>query len=123
MKKPSGNTIFLNDGIYGGLLEQFMCKVQMPMRVYRDGFPLGGPAADFAVFGPTCDSTDRLPFTLKLPDTIDEGDWIEFGLMGAYGSATSTRFNGYSSEHYVEVLNGLPVASNQRQSPFLCLYL
>ena len=104
--RRSDHTIFLNDGIYGGLLEQFMFKVEMPIRVYRDGFHLGGPAADFSVFGPTCDSTDRLPFTLHLPDAIDEGDWIEFGLMGAYGSATTTRFNGYSSERYVEVLNG-----------------
>ncbi|MBI2994281.1 MAG: type III PLP-dependent enzyme [Gammaproteobacteria bacterium] len=104
--RRSDHTIFLNDGIYGGLLEQFMFKVEMPIRVYRDGFHLGGPSADFSAFGPTCDSTDRLPFALHLPDAIDEGDWIEFGLMGAYASATSTHFNGYSSEHYVEVLNG-----------------
>lgn len=108
--RRSGNTVFLNDGIYGGLLEQFMCQVEMPIRVYRDGFDLGGPVSDFSVFGPTCDSADRLPFALHLPESIDEGDWIEFGLMGAYGSATSTRFNGYSSEQYVEVLRGFTPA-------------
>lgn len=101
-----GNTIFLNDGIYGGLLEQYMSRVKLPIKVYRDGFILGGPTSGFSAFGPTCDSADRLPFALQLPDQIDEGDWIEFGLMGAYGSATSSRFNGYSSERYVEVLRG-----------------
>ena len=43
---------------------------------------------------------------MPLPDEIDSGDWVEFGLLGAYGSATATRFNGFRSEHYVEVEDG-----------------
>jgi ornithine decarboxylase len=30
-----------------------------------------------------------------LPADIDEGDYIEIGMMGAYGVAMATRFNGY----------------------------
>lgn len=101
--RRDGNVIFLNDGIYGGLMEQYMYKVSMPVRAFRGPEPLGGPLEEFTVFGPTCDSTDCLPLRQTLPAGIAEGDWIEFALMGAYGSATATRFNGFSSEQYVEV--------------------
>jgi ornithine decarboxylase len=101
--RRSGNVIFLNDGIYGGLMEQYMYKVAMPVRAFRGSEPLGGGTEEFTVFGPTCDSTDCLPLRQTLPAAVAEGDWIEFGLMGAYGSATATRFNGFSSEQYVEV--------------------
>lgn len=104
--RRGGCTIFLNDGIYGGLLEQFMFKLSMPVRAFRGPRELQGEACEFEVFGPTCDSTDRLPLAVNLPGRIAEGDWIEFALMGAYGSVTSTRFNGFSSDRYVEVLNG-----------------
>lgn len=108
--RRAGNTVFLNDGIYGGLLEHLMFRIATPVRVYRDGKPLRGPSADFEVFGPTCDSTDRLPLAVQLPAGIAEGDWVEFGMMGAYGSATATRFNGFESGEYVEVVRGFPVA-------------
>lgn len=106
-----GNVIFLNDGIYGGLLEQFMFKVRMPARVFRNDRLLQGARRDFEIFGPTCDATDRLPLPQPLPAEIAEGDWVEFGLMGAYGSVTATRFNGFASERYVEVENGFPAVT------------
>jgi ornithine decarboxylase len=103
--RRDGNVIFLNDGIYGGLMEQYMYKVAMPVRAFRGPEVLDGPAEEFTVFGPTCDSTDCLPLRQTLPAGVAEGDWVEFGLMGAYGSATATRFNGFASEQYVEVEN------------------
>jgi ornithine decarboxylase len=108
--RRAGRTVYLNDGIYGGLLEHLVFKISTPMRVYRDGRALRGASAEFEVFGPTCDSTDRLPLTVPLPEQIGEGDWVEFGLMGAYGSATATRFNGFESDQYVEVAKGFPLA-------------
>ena len=39
-----------------------------------------------------------------LPEELRTGDYIEFGLQGAYGSATTTSFNGFSSCTYVNVL-------------------
>ena len=109
--RRAGRTVYLNDGIYGGLLEHLVFKISTPVRVYRDGKALPGPGAEFEVFGPTCDSTDRLPLTVPLPEQIGEGDWVEFGLMGAYGSATATRFNGFESDQYVEVAEGFPLAA------------
>ncbi len=106
--RRAGRIVYLNDGIYGGLLEHLVFKISTPVRAYRAGKPLGGANAEFEVFGPTCDSTDRLPLTVPLPEQIGEGDWVEFGLMGAYGSATATRFNGFESDRYVEVATGFP---------------
>ena len=39
----------------------------------------------------------------SLPADIRESDVIEFGGIGAYCMATSTRFNGYGSAHQVTV--------------------
>ena len=108
--RRAGRTVYLNDGIYGGLLEHLVFKISTPVRVFRGGKLLRGTSAEFEVFGPTCDSTDRLPLTVPMPETVGEGDWVEFGLMGAYGSATATRFNGFESDQYVEVARGFPVA-------------
>ena len=33
-----------------------------------------------------------------LPEDTQEGDWIEIGMLGAYGSTMQTRFNGFHSE-------------------------
>lgn len=108
--RRAGRTVYLNDGVYGGLLEHMMFRISTPVRAFRAGRPLRGATAEFEVFGPTCDSTDRLPLTVPLPEHIGEGDWVEFGMMGAYGSATATRFNGFESDRYVEVIRGFPIA-------------
>ncbi|MBI1733164.1 MAG: type III PLP-dependent enzyme [Gammaproteobacteria bacterium] len=108
--RRAGRTVYLNDGIYGGLLEHLMFRISTPVRVFRAGKLLRGANAEFVVFGPTCDSTDRLPLTVPLPEDVAEGDWVEFGMMGAYGSATATRFNGFESDQYVEVVRGFPAS-------------
>jgi len=101
-------TVFINDGIYGGLQEQCIADLSLPLRLWRNGEPLraGKQMGAFSVFGPTCDPVDRLPRPLSLPLKIQAGDYLEFGLMGAYGSATSTRFNGFDSGRYVNVRKG-----------------
>jgi ornithine decarboxylase len=47
------------------------------------------------VFGPTCDSLDRLPGLVPLAGDLEEGDWLVWHGLGAYSTATVTRFNGY----------------------------
>lgn len=97
------NVLFLNDGIYGGFMEQFITFFKLPTKVYRDSQILLDTLDEFKIYGPTCDSTDCFTESILLPASIKTDDWIEFGLTGAYGSATTTRFNGYSSESYVIV--------------------
>lgn len=96
--KDGRGEVFLNDGIYGALMEVYQVPdLVPPHRVLRNGEVLGGPTRAFTVYGPTCDPLDRLPGSFELPADIREDDYIEFGSVGAYGRATATRFNGYES--------------------------
>ena len=105
-----GDDIFLNDGVYGGLMEFMQVpELQPPHRVIRDGKVLAGPTKPWKVFGPTCDPLDVLPAKLDLPIDLKDEDYVEFGTLGAYGIATSTMFNGYGNHAVVpvgEVYNG-----------------
>jgi ornithine decarboxylase len=105
-----GDDIFLNDGVYGGLMEFMQVpELQPPYRVIRDGKVLEGPAKPWKVFGPTCDPLDVLPAKLDLPINLRDEDFVEFGTLGAYGIATSTLFNGYGNHAVIavgEVYNG-----------------
>lgn len=99
-----GDDIFINDGVYGGLMEFMqMPELQPPFRVIRDGKLHDGATKPWKVFGPTCDPLDVLPHPLDLPADLRDGDYIEFGTLGAYGIATSTLFNGYGSHTIVAV--------------------
>ena len=104
-RRPSGE-IFLNDGLYGGLMELLMADIALPVRCWKaDGTPLAGENKPAVVFGPTCDSIDRLPRQIDLACAAAEGDYVEFGLAGAYSAATVTRFNGYGALSLVAVDN------------------
>lgn len=102
--KRDGRVVYLNDGAYGALMEVKFMPIIPPVRVYRDGELLTGEEGEFTVFGPTCDSYDVLPQLFPFPKDIDEDDWIEFGLMGAYTQASLTDFNGFSErlQYYVD---------------------
>lgn len=89
-----GDMLYLNDGIYGTLGGSRL-GMKFPTRVIRPGAALTGGHEQFKVFGPTCDSLDVLPYALELPGDIRMGDWIEFGMLGAYGPAIRTDFNGF----------------------------
>jgi len=57
------------------------------------------------VFGPTCDSVDRLPGDVPLPGDIAEGDFVVIHGMGAYSTVTNTRFNGFGELSVATVLS------------------
>lgn len=99
-----GDDIFINDGVYGGLMEFMQVpELQPPFRVIRDGNVHEAATKPWKVFGPTCDPLDVLPSPLDLPADLRDGDFIEFGTLGAYGIATSTLFNGYGNHAIVPV--------------------
>ena len=106
--------IYINDGVHGSLSEMVTGPLQMPVRHIRlDGDPSDN-YRDFAVAGPTCDSIDMLPFPFRLPEDIREGDWIEIGQLGAYGSALRTQFNGFYPDTFVELRDDPLVESLNR---------
>lgn len=98
-----GDALYINDGIFHSMSESAVAGVQLPARLIRPGGGMAQDTTDFTIFGPTCDSTDLLPHTVALPADAGEGDWIEFGQIGAYSNSMATRFNGFSSETFVSV--------------------
>ena len=95
-----GNALYINDGVYGSLSDAGVPAFRFPVRALRAS---AAPPRDFAFFGPTCDSADRMAGPFALPGDIGEGDWIEIGQLGAYGAALRTAFNGFDRAHLVEV--------------------
>lgn len=90
--------VFLNDGTYGALDELPLAGMITRIRVVSpDGIVRGGAAQPRTIFGPTCDSVDRLPGEVMLPGDIAEGDYVVLSGMGAYSTATNTRFNGFGA--------------------------
>lgn len=90
--------LFLNDGIYGLLAELPVMGPHGRLRaVAPDGTARRGPPVTRVLYGPTCDSLDRLPGETLLPGDVAEGDYLILEGMGAYSTATATRFNGYGA--------------------------
>ena len=97
--------VFLNDGVYGSMGEglnalgvSHRISVLSPEGVWRNGARINR-----VIYGPTCDSLDRLPGEYPLPVALEEGDFVLFEAMGAYSTATITRFNGYGATEVVSV--------------------
>lgn len=93
--------IYLNEGGFGTLFDAVWAKWRFPTKGWRNGCALAcedrAGVREYTIYGPTCDSDDVLAHKLALPDTIEAGDEIEFGQLGAYGSVLATRFNGFGT--------------------------
>ena len=98
-----GDSLYINDGVYGSLSETVTARLRFPARRIRLTEADSDEEADFTIYGPTCDNTDMLPVPVRLPADMREGDWIEFGHIGAYSNALSSRFNGFYPDTYVQV--------------------
>ncbi|HZH26811.1 MAG TPA: type III PLP-dependent enzyme [Azospirillaceae bacterium] len=92
--------LFVNDGVYGSLSDAGVPGFRFPVRLVRRSD--AAPRA-FGLFGPTCDSADKMKGPFWLPGDVREGDWIEIGQLGAYGGSLRTAFNGFDRARLVEV--------------------
>lgn len=102
--KRRGNTLYINDGVYGGLSDAGQFGWVFPTRVVRPfGAPPSGELVGFDLYGPTCDSADHMNGPFLLPADIAVGDWIEVGQLGAYGACLRTDFNGFGKPEMIEV--------------------
>jgi len=107
-----GDSLFLNDGVYGSFDELTLpgWTAHYRHRVYsldakNRALPLDGKEKPFRVFGPTCDTLDVLPYPLTLPQNVAPGDFIVFEDMGAYSVAIRTAFNGFFPDNWAVVGN------------------
>lgn len=109
-----GDALYLNDGSYGSLFDAAHVKWPFPVKLVRAGAEVAQEAesqlAPFRFYGPTCDSLDQMPGPFWLPEDIREGDYVEIGMLGAYGVAMNTRFNGFGDTETVR-MNDAPMAS------------
>ena len=105
--RDGGAVVYLNDGIYGGLVDLRDMGLSGLLRVVSpEGAARTEAPRPRVAFGPTCDSLDRLPDGLALPEDTQPGDYVLFGGMGAYSIAMTTAFNGYGL-HEVVMVAGL----------------
>ena len=91
-----GRQLYLSDGIFGGLAD--ISKDIMPaVNVYADNRnkQFDSNTEAFLIWGPSCDSEDKVNARMLLPCNIAIGDWIEFHNMGAYSKVLRSNFNGF----------------------------
>jgi len=103
-----GRRLYINDGIWASLSDSWTGKITLPARFIPDPARktrAGQPdkIVPFKVCGATCDSVDILSRPFWLPETVDTGDWIEIGHIGAYSLSLRTRFNGFYPDKVIEV--------------------
>lgn len=114
VEKRRGDELYINDGAYGALFDAAHVGWRFPVRLLRDSD--AGETA-FSFYGPTCDDLDHMTGPFVLPDDVDAGDFIEIGMLGAYGCAMRTRFNGFGADDvaivYDEPMDSLYTSSAQ----------
>ncbi|NHK29093.1 type III PLP-dependent enzyme [Parvularcula flava] len=93
--------LYINDGTYGALFDAGTLNWTYPMECLAEG--RSTKLAAFEFYGPTCDDHDHMKGPYYLPEDIQEGDHIEIGMLGAYGSAMRTGFNGFGAYQEIEV--------------------
>jgi ornithine decarboxylase len=96
VEKRRGDVLYINDGAYGSLFDAAHVGWRFPMRLLRDGGSRTKEMA-FSLYGPTCDDMDHMKGPFMLPADVKAGDYVEIGMLGAYGAAMRTGFNGFGT--------------------------
>ena len=111
VEKRRGDELYINDGAYGTLFDAAHIGWRFPVKCLNAD--RAGGEAEFAFYGPTCDDGDFMKGPFLLPADIAAGDYIEIGMLGAYGAAMKTRFNGFG-EGEIVLAGDEPMASQYR---------
>ncbi|HEY7005605.1 MAG TPA: type III PLP-dependent enzyme [Sphingomicrobium sp.] len=109
VEKRRGDELYINDGAYGALFDAAHIGWRYPVRLVRDQESHVRPM-QFSFYGPTCDDLDRMAGPFELPGDVGVGDFIEIGMLGAYGCAMRTQFNGFGVTESV-IVEDEPMAS------------
>jgi ornithine decarboxylase len=109
VEKRRGDELYINDGAYGALFDAAHLGWRYPVRLLREKESRVRPMK-FSFYGPTCDDLDRMAGPFELPGDVKVGDYIEIGMLGAYGTAMRTEFNGFGVTAS-EIVDDEPMAS------------
>jgi ornithine decarboxylase len=117
VERRRGDQLYINDGAYGALFDAAHVGWRFPVQLVREG---GSDAKDveYSFYGPTCDDIDHMAGPFLLPADIQPGDYIEIGMLGAYGSAMRTAFNGFTNGETV-IVDDEPMHSLYIEAPAL----
>ncbi len=117
VERRRGTELYINDGAYGALFDAAHVGWRFPVRVLRDevanDLETEIEMEGFSFYGPTCDDMDHMEGPFELPVDVKAGDYIEIGMLGAYGAAMKTAFNGFGATEVFEVSDE-PMASQYR---------
>jgi ornithine decarboxylase len=117
VERRRGAELYINDGAYGALFDAAHVGWRFPVRVLRDvvanDVETELEMEPFSFYGPTCDDMDHMEGPFDLPVDVKAGDYIEIGMLGAYGAAMKTAFNGFGATDVFEVTDE-PMASQYR---------
>ena len=102
VERRRGTELYINDGAYGALFDAAHIGWRFPVSLLREEESEAELTA-FSFYGPTCDDMDHMVGPFMLPADVATGDYIEIGMLGAYGAAMRTGFNGFTSEAIIEV--------------------
>jgi ornithine decarboxylase len=97
VEKRRGDQLYINDGAYGALFDAAHIGWRFPVELVREEASRARDMA-FSFYGPTCDDLDHMAGPFMLPADVEAGDYVEIGMLGAYGCAMRTRFNGFGSD-------------------------
>lgn len=107
VERRRGDVLYINDGAYGSLFDAAHVDWRFPVKLLRGSSAKTMP---FSFYGPTCDDMDFMRGPFELPADIQPGDYVEIGMLGAYGAAMRTDFNGFQSDLTV-IVEDEPMAS------------
>jgi ornithine decarboxylase len=111
VERRRGEELYINDGAYGALYDAAHVGWRFPVRNLT-GERCDAPG-EFSFYGPTCDDADYMEGPFLLSADTDVGDYVEIGMLGAYGAAMKTAFNGFGQAVVVEVADE-PMSSQYR---------
>ncbi|WP_025293243.1 type III PLP-dependent enzyme [Sphingomonas sanxanigenens] len=94
VERRRGDELYINDGAYGALFDAAHVGWRFPVMLLREP-ESNAKMVPFSFYGPTCDDLDHMAGPFLLPADVRAGDYIEIGMLGAYGCAMRTGFNGF----------------------------
>ena len=100
VEKTRDEELYINDGAYGALYDAAHVGWRFPVRCLSERRSEQLKAYSF--YGPTCDDADYMEGPFMLPADMQAGDYIEIGMLGAYGAAMKTAFNGFGQAAAIE---------------------
>lgn len=112
VERRRGTELYINDGAYGTLFDAAHIGWKYPVQLLREP-DSDARDMDFAFWGPTCDDMDYMQGPFPLPADTVAGDYFEIGMLGAYGQAMRTAFNGFGTGDTVQATD----------EPMLSVYL